>query len=253
MAYNNNNFPIYPTEMSPYHPSGHHAQPWNHMPSTFGPMTPFNESYGFPTTSMMPFGGFPTFGGFHNINAEMNKMNHWMNRMMKDVNRHMLPREIRDVAFRPQNMLEYTTLVNPVEYHPIDGSRSLHLCFDVRGFKPEEINVSVEPKDRCVTVMAKHETKDVKDHAVTRSYMRKYNIPEEYHVDLTKTELKSCLTPDGLLVIEGALPRITPEELKALKTPTMGSKVGYPAAVNTTTGGIVGSGFNAVSIPIKMC
>jgi len=197
----------------------------NWGPMTNWPMTNWGLSSNWMTEStMMPFS--PMF----------REMNNWM--------RHMLPNEMRDVVFRPTNMIEYNTFVNPVSIHP-DGSRHLHLCFDVKGYKPEEVKIEVTPKERCITVEAKHEVKE-KDHHVTRHYMRKFVVPEELNVDLTKCNIKSCYTPDGLLVVESILPRITVEELKVIreKTATKTATTPYTPIMSP-----VG---HAISIPIKM-
>jgi hypothetical protein len=75
-------------------------------------------------------------------------------------------------------------------------------------------------------------------------FTRKFTIPEHYCVDLTKCELKSCVTADGLLIVESVLPRLSVEELKNLKekvpmktTPFVG---GHSLAYGPT-----------VSIPLK--
>jgi len=174
--------------------------------------------------------------------------NNWMNSTWADASvssswmKHILPREVRDVSFRPMSVIEYETLSNPIRIHPIDGSRSLYLCFDVKGFKPEEVTVSICNKDRSITVEAKHEIKE-KEHAVTRTYSRKFCLPEYLCVDLSKCELKSCVTSDGLCVIEGLLPRLTPEELKTLKEKCPSSK--GIESTGSFAGGL------ACSIPIK--
>jgi len=225
------NFPMMPFEsmganwpMTNWGPSSNWGPSCNWPMSNWGPMT------NWMTPFSGEFSGFP-FGG-HN----MSTMNNWM--------RHMLPNEMRDVIFRPANVVEYNTFVNPVSIHP-DGSRHLHLCFDVKGYKPEEVKIEVTPKERCITVEAKHEVKD-KDHHVTRHYLRKFYVPEELSVDLSKCNIKSCYTPDGLLVVESVLPRITIEELKAIKDKTA-TKITTPY---TPTMSAVGG--HAISIPVKM-
>jgi len=217
------NMPSHPMHMSPMHPM-------HHMPSHMTSMTPFcGESMNTPFSheSMTPF-----FDMHHS-----NPMTNWM--------RHQLPREIRDVVFRPMNVLEYNTFANPIVYHP-DGSRHLHLCFEVKGFKPEEVKIEILAKERAVVVEAKHEVKE-KEHTVTRHFLRKFVMPEDVQIDLTKVELKSHLTHDGLLVIESALPRITPEELKAIR-----EKPTHKTTPYMPTGPITPAGHHAVSIPVKM-
>jgi len=207
----------HPSEFS--HPMSHVSHPMSHMSHPMHPMH----------MSPMPF---------EHMSHRMHEMNNWM--------RHSLPREVRDVVFRPMNMIEFNAFANPIHYHQ-DGSRSLHLAFDVKGFKAEEVTVSISPKERCVIVEAKHEVKE-KEHHVTRHYSRKFVLPEDLHIDLSKTELKSIMTPDGMLVIEAALPRITVEELKALREKTPSKTTPYMPTGMTNVGGVFGP---VVSIPIK--
>jgi HSP20 family molecular chaperone IbpA len=175
-----------------------------------------------------------------------NMMNTPVEMMMKNW-RHSLPVEIRDVAFRPMSMVEYNSFSCPITYHA-DGSRMLNLCFDVKGFKPEEIKVEILNKERTIVVEAKHEVKE-KEHHVTRHFTRRFVLPEELHIDLSKIELKSCLTPEGLLVIESVLPRLSVEELKTIREKpstkhmmhNMPSHSMHPMHFNPT-----------VAIPIKM-
>jgi len=182
--------------------------------------------------------------------------NNWTNNFSAEHswNKHVLPREIRDVSFRPVSVAEYWTLSNPIQIHPIDGSRKLQLCFDVLGFKPEEVNVSISTKDRTFTVECKYEVKE-KEHQAIRSYTRKYTIPSEYCVDLSKCELKSHVTVDGLLVIEGFLPRYTAEELKTIKEKCPSKLAGGAFESSPYSfGAHHGNNFAAhvaVSIPIK--
>jgi len=222
--------------MMPYESSCMPGWPMNNWPMTNW-MNPMNT---MPSNNwMMPFGSEfcgPSSMNMMPFNPMFREMNNWT--------RHMLPNELRDIVFRPSNVVEYNTFVNPVSIHA-DGSRHLHLCFDVKGYKPEEVKIEITPKERCITVEAKHEVKD-KEHAVTRHYLRKFFVPEELAVDLTKCTIKSCYTPDGLLIVESALPRITVEELKAIKEKTS-TKVTTP--YTPTMSPVVG---HAISIPVKM-
>jgi len=191
--------------MMPYMPSMPNMPMWSPMwPSmNFESMNP-----------MAHYGNYPM-----NTPSEMmmrhNMMMSPVEMMMKNWMRHSLPVEVRDVAFRPMSMVEYNSFSCPITYHA-DGSRMLNLCFDVKGFKPEEIKVEVLNKERTIVVEAKHEVKE-KEHHVTRHFTRRFVLPEELHVDLAKCELKSCLTPEGLLVIESVLPRLSVEELKNIR------------------------------------
>jgi len=234
--------------MMPYMPSMPSMMPhmMPHMPHM--PMwSPMNFESMHPMTN---YGSWPM-----NTPSEMmmrhNMMMSPVEMMMKNWMRHSLPVEIRDVAFRPMSMVEYNSFSSPITYHA-DGSRMLNLCFDVKGFKPEEIKVEILNKERTIVVDAKHEVKE-KEHHVTRHFTRRFVLPEELHIDLSKIELKSCLTPEGLLVIESVLPRLSVEELKTIREkpstkhmpmmhmPSMMHSSMHPMHFNPT-----------VAIPIKM-
>jgi len=226
----------------PSHHHAHHEMSMMPCPPMYSPMWPSMNFESMMTP--MNFGSWPM-----NTPFEMNmRMNMMMNNemMMKNWMRHSLPVEVRDVAFRPMSMVEYNSFSNPITYHA-DGSRMLNLCFDVKGFKPEEIKVEVLNKERTIVVDAKHEVKE-KEHAVTRHFTRRFVLPEELHIDLTKVEVKSCLTPEGLLVIEACLPRLTVEELKAIR-----EKPSTKHMMHHMMPHMMPSTFNpTVAVPIKM-
>jgi len=271
MMHHESMHPMHPmhheSPMHPMHPMHHEMpmHPMHHGPTNW-PMTPFDHMNMHPMHPMHPMHMNMNMNTMNPMNMSMmntmnpmsmmNTMNpmsmmnmmspmHMMNHSMKNWMRHALPREIRDVAFRPMSMVEYNTFLQPVTYHP-DGSRALNLCFDVKGFKPEEIKVEVLNKERAIVVEAKHEVKE-KEHNVTRHFTRKFIVPEELHIDLSKVELKSCLTPEGLLVIEAVLPRLTVEELKAIREKSTKSPMHH------TMHPTMESAFNpTVAIPVKM-
>lgn len=66
---------------------------------------------------------------------------------------------------------------------------------DVQQFKPDEINVKVV--DKFIVVEGKHEERQDQHGIISRSFTRKYLIPDQCNVD----EVKSCLSSDGVLSI----------------------------------------------------
>ena len=80
-----------------------------------------------------------------------------------------------------------------------DGNKKLALRFDVSNFKPEEIEVKA--KDHVLYVHAKHE-ENTPDKKVFREFSKQYTLPKT--VDPEK--LKSIVTNDGVLHIEGPAP-----------------------------------------------
>jgi HSP20 family molecular chaperone IbpA len=170
-------------------------------------MTPFG---GFGGNTMMPSGG--------NFEREMFGSRNPMMRAMENMNR-FFTNELNYMPSRPASMMENYTLANPIRMDA-EGNRWLNCCFDMRSYKPEEINVTFNSKERCICIEANHEVKDTKDHYIKRHYSRKFYIPETIKDDISKMELKSCLTSDGMLTIEAALPKM------AITGPTTGMSTG---------------------------
>jgi hypothetical protein len=148
-----------------------------------------------------------------------------------------------NINFRPTCPIEFYTLTNPIRVLDREGNRQLWLCFDLRGYKPEEINVTLNKTERCIVVEATHENKEGKEHQIMRKFYRKFALPETLaKVDITKCELKSCFTPEGLLVVECFLPKMTVEEIakcpimtRAFTTPYgVEGYFGCPSTCNTT-------------------
>jgi len=238
-------------------PSHHEMSMMPHMPMwspmNFESMNPMTHHYGnwspmnFESMNPMTHYGMPMTTPFE----MMMRQNMMMHPMMKNWMRHSLPVEVRDVAFRPMSMVEYNSFSNPITYHA-DGSRMLNLCFDVKGFKPEEIKVEILNKERTIVVEAKHEVKE-KEHHVTRHFTRRFVLPEELHIDLSKIELKSCLTPEGLLVIESVLPRLSVEELKTIREKPSTKHMSMHMNMPSMHSSMHPMHFNpTVAIPIKM-
>jgi len=217
------------------------ANPWTNtfganVPSTFG-ANPWTNTFGgnpwfntFGGANTFPSTNFPSTFGAHFPST-------WA--------RHALPCEYRDVPSRPMSVAEYWSFQNPIYTHPVNGSRLLHVTFDVKGFKPEEVKVEINSKERSINVECKHESKVEKEHDVKRSYSRKFFVPEYCCVDLSKCDIKSHVTADGLLIVESVLPCLSVEELKNMKEKVHTSKsTPFAAGQNYTCGPVV-------SIPIK--
>jgi len=95
------------------------------------------------------------------------------------------------------------------------GNRKLQLQFDVRQFKPEEIQVKTENRQLCVH--AKHEEKG-DGTQVYREYQRFFLLPENLEPD----RLSSVLSPEGVLTIEAPMPAIeAPKEKSEVLIPIM--------------------------------
>jgi hypothetical protein len=125
------------------------------------------------------------------------------------------------VGFRPTTEIEFYCLTNPIRVLDREGNRMVWLCFDMRGFKPEEICCTMNKAERSIVIEATHDAKDGKEHHVTRKFYRKFCFPETLaKVDCTKCELKCFLNSTGMLVVECMLPKMTTEEMTKM-TPSM--------------------------------
>jgi HSP20 family molecular chaperone IbpA len=174
---------------------------WTGYPSTFdrfpSTWTGYPSTYErFPTT-FPTWANFPGAERFFGNNTFFNK---WNRAATCPVNNNSLC----STTFRPSSEVEWFTLTNPIRFFE-DGTRGLWLCFDLRGYKPEEVCVSINKTERCIIVEASH---DVKEHNIARKFYRKWALPEYMSkMDITKIEFKSFFGPDGLFYVEGVLPR----------------------------------------------
>jgi len=90
-----------------------------------------------------------------------------------------------------------------------DGKRVYKIELNLPDFTPEHINVSI--KDRDVTVRAKHES-DTNGCKQYREYTYQYTLPNEVDVQ----QVRSLISPEGLLTIEAPLPALKEPELKEI-------------------------------------
>lgn len=131
------------------------------------------------------------------FDTEMRRMNDEMQRMMSGM-QTLAPAPASSVD--DWRLTENFRLENPIITER-DGTRKFKLQFDVRQFKPEEINVKTA--GNTLSVHAKHEEKD-QGKSVFREYNRQYVIPKDVHSE----QLSSKLSTDGVLTIEAPLPSI---------------------------------------------
>jgi hypothetical protein len=118
---------------------------------------------------------------------------------------------------RPGNFAECASCQNPVCYDNA-GNRWLRLCFDLRGFRPDECCVTLDAKNRCICVEANHDCSE-NTFSIKRNYNRKCCFPEEFKIDFSKCDFKCWLGNDGVLVVEAPLPGLSLEEAR-FWTPT---------------------------------
>ena len=176
--------------------------PFQPMTSSFAPMTamspmstpPFPTSFNAPAP---PNDFYPVREHrMNNFEGEMRRMNDDMNKMMSNMNRMMpMSGNVDDLR-----LTENFKMDNPIQTAP-DGSRKFHLEFDMRQFKPEEIQVRTA--GNTLSVHGKHEEKDT-GKSVFREYNRSYLIPK----DVQPERLASKLSTGGILSIEAPLPAL---------------------------------------------
>ena len=225
---------------SDYYPHEHQMEPWRHPsiagnPDSWGTLfreaSPYNWMRNWmPSMPSMPHPHMPHMGQW--FQHPLESMHHAWDNMYKTFSS-----EMNASSSRPTNMLESFSLANPVRTDA-DGNRFLSLNFDMKSFKPEEINVTFNSKERCVTIEASHEVKESKEHYVKRHYTRKFYLPDSIKDDLSKLEIKSRLLANGNLCVEAQLPKVgdafdedTPYLMHLLKLYKMAltGPTGYPA------------------------
>lgn len=96
---------------------------------------------------------------------------------------------------------ELFRLQNPIVEE--DGTKKFKLEFDVRRFKPEDVKIATNAKERTLTIEAKREDENSKF-----EYRRKITIPE----GVKPTDITCKLRSDGVLALEA--PYIEPEKPK---------------------------------------
>ena len=76
------------------------------------------------------------------------------------------------------------------------GKNEFQVSMDVEHFAPNEI--SVKTVDNAIVVEGKHEEKEDDHGFISRHFLRRYQLPEEYDVQ----EVSSTLSSDGVLTIK---------------------------------------------------
>lgn len=172
-------------------------------------MTPHSHTPPFPTT-LPPLQPPPEFSSNlmqypsrekqqMDFEREMRRMNNEMSKMMENMQRSTPgPAPLQNVD--DWRLTENFRMENPIQSFA-DGSRKFHLQFDMRQFKPEEIQVRTA--GNTLTVSAKHDEKDP-NKSVFREYNRSYVLPK----DVAPDRLSSKLSTGGVLTIEAPLPAL---------------------------------------------
>jgi HSP20 family molecular chaperone IbpA len=80
-------------------------------------------------------------------------------------------------------------------------SDEFQVTTDVKSFKPEEVTVKV--KDRQIIVEGAHDEREDDFGFISRTFTRRYNLPEEFDPDTVSTYLSA----DGNLIIKAQKPK----------------------------------------------
>ncbi|XP_049766950.1 protein lethal(2)essential for life-like [Schistocerca cancellata] len=103
------------------------------------------------------------------------------------------PRYSRNLLLDALSQLEAAQKdIGAAQYYGDDG---LKVNLDVQQFKPDEVTVKVV--DKFVVVEAKHEERQDQHGYISRSFTRRYLIPEDADAD----KIASTLSSDGVLSI----------------------------------------------------
>ncbi|XP_064616799.1 heat shock protein Hsp-12.2-like [Liolophura sinensis] len=125
---------------------------------------------------------------WRSLSSDLERVNQQM-RGLNDRYSSLVPTQPLDIGWN-----EAFKMDNPIVTDK-DGNKKFHLEFDLRQFKPEEIQLTTA--NNMLNVEAKHEEKS-DDRMSYREYRRQYTIPEGVDV---KT-LQSKLGHNGVLSIE---------------------------------------------------
>ncbi|XP_064616797.1 uncharacterized protein LOC135480801 [Liolophura sinensis] len=125
---------------------------------------------------------------WRSLSSDLERVNQQM-RGINDRYSSLVPTQPLDIGWN-----EAFKMDNPIVTDK-DGNKKFHLEFDLRQFKPEEIQLTTA--NNMLNVEAKHEEKS-DDRMSYREYRRQYTIPEGVDV---KT-LQSKLNHNGVLSIE---------------------------------------------------
>ncbi|KAK0068401.1 serpin B3 [Biomphalaria pfeifferi] len=112
------------------------------------------------------------------------------------------------------------------------GNPVFKVQFNMKGYKPEEVNVKMDSTK--IMVCAKHEEKG-SGSTVSREYNREVNIP----CDVNPLSLQCSLNPDGALVIHAPIPAPTYNAVKdssALCSTPPGRLLGHQTSSSTPPG-----------------
>lgn len=129
------------------------------------------------------------------MTQEFKRMTEEMNKMFKNMQTLQPVGNVDD-----WRLSENFRIDNPV-IQDRSGQRKFHLEFDVRQFKPEEIEVKTFGDQ--LTVHAKHEDKE-QGKSAYREYQRQFTLPKEVNPEV----LSSKLSTEGVLLIEAPLPAL---------------------------------------------
>ena len=174
-------------------------------------ITPYEQENARPSIELPFSNDLLSLANVMDVDRSLESMDSEMKKLRHNVEKNTInnPLQLVNQIQRPGSFAEHRTMLNPVVIDQ-KGNRHLRLKFDVRNFKPEEVEVTLDSGKRSVIVEAKHEETDKNtNHSVKRHYWRSFYLPESMVDDVSKLELKSTMEK-GTLSVETQLPALPP-------------------------------------------
>ena len=187
-------------------------------------LTPYDQQHRHPMMEWPFSHDYLSMANAMDVNRSLESMDNEMQRLRRNMERNVMhsPFHLVNQMHRPGSIAEHHTMMNPVVTDD-KGNRRLKLNFDVRNFKPEEVEVTLDSGKRSVVVEAKHEETDKKtNHSVRRHYWRSFYLPESVIDDVSKLTIKSTMDR-GNLTVESELPALPPPKYDESKQTELAS------------------------------
>jgi crystallin alpha B len=153
---------------------------------------------------------------FHFFDSFIANQVRQMDAEMERMRRHMFQLVPPELLMTPPSLAEHeqaTAEERRFEIEPqvpiVDdnGQRKLKMQFNVKDYKPEEVQVKML-ENNVLQVCANHEEKLENGQTRRRLFIRQYRLPKGVEVD----QLKPSLSQDGVLTVEAPAPSLQPTE-----------------------------------------
>ena len=151
----------------------------------------------------------------HGINTSMAGVQRDMNRLMDEL-AVQLGAAPSDLTPRSRSGGDATNILQSTMYDVTsaqtitekDGQKLVNFHFDLSGFEPEEIEIKTTGQQQLLVKALHNSQKD--GHSLRREYHRVISIPDNVKV----ADLKSVLSPEGMLSVSAPMVKPAKEEPK---------------------------------------